>query len=42
MREMKGAPALAKIAPQAEDRAVWERLWTISETLTGVTYPPLG
>lgn len=42
LREMRGAPAPAKIAPQAEDKAVWARLWAVSETLTGVTYPPLA
>jgi NAD(P)-dependent dehydrogenase (short-subunit alcohol dehydrogenase family) len=42
MREMKGAPALAKIFPQAEDAADAARLWSISETLTGVTFPPLA
>jgi len=42
IREMKGAPALAKIAPQAEDRAIWARLWTVSEALTGVNVPPLA
>jgi hypothetical protein len=42
IREMKGAPALAKIAPQAQDQAAQARLWKISEALTGVTYPPLA
>ncbi len=42
LREMKGPPALAKIAPQANDKAVWARLWTASESLTGVVYPPLA
>ncbi len=40
--EVRGAPALAQIAPHAQDRAVWARLWTMSEELTGVTYPPLA
>ncbi len=40
--EVRGAPALAQISPHALDRASWERLWTVSEELTGVTYPPLG
>jgi len=39
--EGRGAPALAKLAPQAQDRAVWARLWEVSETLTGVKYPSL-
>jgi NAD(P)-dependent dehydrogenase (short-subunit alcohol dehydrogenase family) len=42
VREMKGAPALAKISSHAEDQAVWARLWAVSEALTGVTFPPLG
>jgi len=42
MREMRGAPALAKIFPQAQDEAAAARLWTVSETLTGVTFPPLA
>jgi len=41
IREMRGAPALAKIFPQALDEAADARLWSISETLTGVTFPPL-
>jgi NAD(P)-dependent dehydrogenase (short-subunit alcohol dehydrogenase family) len=41
MREMRGAPALAKIFPQAADEAAAARLWRVSETLTGVTFPPL-
>lgn len=40
--EVRGTPTLAKIAPQGLDRAVWARLWTVSEELTGVIYPPLG
>ncbi len=40
--EVRGAPALSQISPQALDRAVWERLWTVSEQLTGVTYPALA
>jgi NAD(P)-dependent dehydrogenase (short-subunit alcohol dehydrogenase family) len=40
--EARGAPALAKLAPQAQDRAVWARLWEVSETLTGVKYPSLA
>jgi NAD(P)-dependent dehydrogenase (short-subunit alcohol dehydrogenase family) len=35
--EMKGPPRKAKIVPGALDRAVWERLWNVSETLTGVS-----
>ena len=40
--EVRGSPRLAKIAPQALDRATWLRLWTKSEELTGVSYPPLA
>jgi NAD(P)-dependent dehydrogenase (short-subunit alcohol dehydrogenase family) len=40
--EVRGAPAPAKPKPHALDRAVWQRLWTVSEALTGVTYPALG
>ena len=40
--EVRGWPALARIAPRAQDRTVWERLWTTSEELTGVIYPELG
>jgi hypothetical protein len=28
--------------PQALDEAVAQRLWTMSEQLTGVVYPPLA
>ena len=41
MMEVRGNPALAQMAPQAQDRATWSRLWQVSEALTGVTYPPL-
>jgi NAD(P)-dependent dehydrogenase (short-subunit alcohol dehydrogenase family) len=40
--EIRGTPAPAKLAPQARDTAIWAKLWDASETLTGVTYPPLG
>jgi NAD(P)-dependent dehydrogenase (short-subunit alcohol dehydrogenase family) len=40
--EVRGNPALAKIAPQGEDRETWGRLWTVSEELTGVVYPALA
>jgi NAD(P)-dependent dehydrogenase (short-subunit alcohol dehydrogenase family) len=40
--EIRGAPALAKLAPQAQDRTVWSKLWASSEALTGVSYPPLA
>ncbi len=41
-REIKGDPALAVISPHALDHATWQRLWTVSEQLTGVRYPALS
>ena len=38
----KGAPTVEKPRPQALDEAVAKRLWTVSEELTGVVYPPLS
>jgi hypothetical protein len=40
--EMKGSPVVVQPKPQALDAAVGERLWTVSEQLTGVIYPVLG
>ena len=40
--EIRGSPRLAAVAPRARDRADWQRLWTISEQLTGVIYPALA
>jgi NAD(P)-dependent dehydrogenase (short-subunit alcohol dehydrogenase family) len=40
--EARGMPARAKPAKQALDQAVWQRLWSVSEALTGVAYPPLA
>lgn len=37
--ETRGAPALAKVPPLAEDRELSERLWTASEQLAGVRFP---
>ncbi len=37
-QEFKGAPAAAKVAPQAADPATGARLWSVSEKLTRVTY----
>lgn len=37
--EFKGPPAPAFVAPQAQDPAAEKRLWSLSEELTGVTYP---
>jgi NAD(P)-dependent dehydrogenase (short-subunit alcohol dehydrogenase family) len=39
--ELKGAPVVVQPKPQALDTAVGERLWAVSEELTGVKYPPL-
>jgi len=39
LSEIKGAPTSARIMPQAQDVAVASRLWTVSETLTGVRFP---
>ncbi|WP_027552232.1 SDR family oxidoreductase [Bradyrhizobium sp. Cp5.3] len=36
--ELKGAPAPAKIMPQAKDFAARARLWDVSATLTGVSF----
>jgi NAD(P)-dependent dehydrogenase (short-subunit alcohol dehydrogenase family) len=38
MSETRGFPALAKVPPQAEDKAGAERLWLASEHLTGVSF----
>ena len=39
--EMKGPPVPAHIAAPARAEAVAARLWAISETLTGVVFPPV-
>jgi NAD(P)-dependent dehydrogenase (short-subunit alcohol dehydrogenase family) len=39
--ELKGSPTVVKPKPQALDEDVARRLWTVSEELTGVTYPAL-
>jgi NAD(P)-dependent dehydrogenase (short-subunit alcohol dehydrogenase family) len=36
--EMRGYPAKVDCTPQAKDEATAAKLWTISETLTGVSY----
>jgi NAD(P)-dependent dehydrogenase (short-subunit alcohol dehydrogenase family) len=41
-QEFKGSPTVVKPRPNALDQAVAQRLWTVSEQLTGVNYPPLG
>jgi hypothetical protein len=40
--EMKGSPTVVQPKPQGKDESVAKRLWTVSEELTGVVYPPLG
>jgi NAD(P)-dependent dehydrogenase (short-subunit alcohol dehydrogenase family) len=40
--EMKGSPTVVQPRPNALDEAVAQRLWTVSEELTGVSYTPLG
>jgi len=39
---IKGSPVVETPKPQALDEAVAKRLWTVSEELTGVVYPPLS
>jgi NAD(P)-dependent dehydrogenase (short-subunit alcohol dehydrogenase family) len=39
--EMKGSPVVVQPKPQGKDEAVAKRLWTVSEELTGVVFPPL-
>lgn len=38
LNETRGAPAAAKVPPQAEDMQVAERLWDESERLSGATF----
>jgi NAD(P)-dependent dehydrogenase (short-subunit alcohol dehydrogenase family) len=40
--EIRGMPARGRVWPHAAQRADWQRLWTESEKLTGVAYPPLA
>jgi NAD(P)-dependent dehydrogenase (short-subunit alcohol dehydrogenase family) len=37
--EVRGPPAPARVMPQAADAAASERLWSVSEALTGVALP---
>jgi NAD(P)-dependent dehydrogenase (short-subunit alcohol dehydrogenase family) len=39
--ELKGSPKVVKPRPNGLDVDVAERLWNVSEDLTGVVYPPL-
>lgn len=38
LAEMRGAPKVARIAAQAQDKVAAARLWQVSEQLTGVTF----
>ena len=38
-REMRGYPKLVSSSAQSHDEAIQQRLWQVSEELTGVTYP---
>lgn len=40
-KELKGSPVVVQPQPQALDQALGERLWAVSEELTGVRYPAL-
>jgi NAD(P)-dependent dehydrogenase (short-subunit alcohol dehydrogenase family) len=42
VQELKGSPVVVQPRPQALDVAVGERLWAVSEELTGVHYPALS
>ncbi|MCO4820307.1 MAG: hypothetical protein KC517_11865 [Bacteroidetes bacterium] len=37
--EMKGAPVLVQSNALSHDKEKAEKLWSMSESLTGVTYP---
>lgn len=37
--ELKGSPMRAKIVPYAQNKAMWRRLWEVSEQLTGLKMP---
>jgi len=39
---IKGSPTVEQPKPQALDEATAKKLWTVSEELTGVVYPPLA
>ncbi|MEY9875362.1 NAD(P)-dependent dehydrogenase (short-subunit alcohol dehydrogenase family) [Streptacidiphilus sp. MAP12-33] len=38
-QQMRGAPKLVRSTPASYDTAAQQRLWTVSQELTGVTYP---
>ena len=37
--EIRGYPRLVTSSPESQDQAIQQRLWAVSEELTGVTYP---
>jgi NAD(P)-dependent dehydrogenase (short-subunit alcohol dehydrogenase family) len=37
--EIRGYPKLVTSSPDSHDQATQQRLWTVSEELTGVTFP---
>ena len=39
IRELRGHPKLVSSSPQSRDVAIQQRLWQVSEELTGVTFP---
>jgi NAD(P)-dependent dehydrogenase (short-subunit alcohol dehydrogenase family) len=41
-KEIRGNPARATVWPHASHRADWQRLWTMAEKMTGLTYPSLA
>ena len=40
-QEIKGAPGISRIMPQAQDAAAAKRLWALSETATGMRLPSI-
>ncbi|TXI40943.1 MAG: short-chain dehydrogenase, partial [Mycobacterium sp.] len=38
-RELRGYPKLVDSSRQSHDREIQQRLWAVSEELTGVTFP---
>ncbi|MBF0688135.1 MAG: SDR family NAD(P)-dependent oxidoreductase [Cellulomonas sp.] len=38
-REIRGYPKVVTSSPESHDRATQQRLWSVSEELTGVTFP---
>jgi len=42
IKEIRGNPAPATVWPHARNRADWQRLWTMAESLTKLTFPALA